>query len=284
MEIFLQIAVNTLITTAIYTLLGLGFSLVYSVNRYFDMTLATYIALGAYLTFFFQKIGLSIVLAVIVALVIVALIAYILERFYYKKLRMRKATSFVFMIASLGILTISQALISLFFTSSVQIIKTTERVFHLLGTAFTNIHIISILLTILICTVTSITLLKTKIGAQLRAISDNEELAFTSGINISALRIGAIVFSAVLVAIAGILSGMDSSIEPLMGMSLLFKGVIAAFIVGLGSTLFVPLGALILAVLENTAIWYISGEWKDAIAFFVLILILLIRPKGLFTK
>jgi branched-chain amino acid transport system permease protein len=284
MDIFLQIGTNTLVTASIYTLLGLAFSFVYSVNRYFDMTLAAYIVLGAYTAYFLQKIGLPTPFAILATLALTACTAYLLEQFYYHKLRHKKATSFIFMIASLGVLTVLQAAIALLFTSNIQTLKTYGLVFHIGSVAFTDVHLVTVLSTAIICIGVSAVMLKTKIGAQLRAISDNEELAFTSGVNIAVLRIGAVAFSAAIVALAGILSGMDASIEPLMGMSLLFKGVIAAFIVGLSSTLFIPLGAIMLAILENTAIWYISGEWKDAIAFFVLILILLIRPRGIFTK
>ena len=77
---------------------------------------------------------------------------------------------------------------------------------------------------------------------------------------------------------------MDTSIEPLMGLGLLLKGIIAAIVAGLGSITFGILGALLLATSENAAVWYISGEWKDAVAFLILILVLLVRPQGILQK
>ena len=188
------------------------------------------------------------------------------------------------MIASLGILTILQALVAMLFTSNVQTLTTEGAVHHIFGTFFTNVHITSFALAILVSLGITFALLKTKIGAQLRAISDNEELALTQGVKVDKLRAYTISAAAILASLAGILYGMDSSIEPLMGMGLLFKGVIAAFIVGLSRTLYVPLGAIILATLENAAIWYFSGEWKDFVAFGTLILVLLIRPSGIIKK
>jgi branched-chain amino acid transport system permease protein len=69
-----------------------------------------------------------------------------------------------------------------------------------------------------------------------------------------------------------------------MGMSLLLKGAIVAIISGLGGITYGIVGALVLAILENSAIWYIGGEWKDAVAFLALIIILLWRPTGILKK
>jgi branched-chain amino acid transport system permease protein len=77
---------------------------------------------------------------------------------------------------------------------------------------------------------------------------------------------------------------MDTSIEPLMGLGLLLKGIIAAIIAGLGSITYGIAGAILLATSENMAVWFISGEWKDAVAFLILILVLLIRPQGILKK
>ena len=281
MEFFLQLTVNTLITASLYTIFGFSFSLIYSVNKYFDMTVAAYIVLGAYSVYFLQKIGTPTLLAIVIALVATSLFAYLLESFYYKKLRSRHATSFIFMIASLGILTILQAILAILFTSNVQTLQASGEVYRLFNTYFTNVHLASFASAVVISIAIIIVFLKTKLGAQLRALSDNEELAISQGVPVKKIRTYAIACAAALACLAGILHGMDSSIEPLMGMNLLFKGVIVAFIVGLTKIFYVPLGAIILAVLETVAIWYFSGEWKDFVAFGTLIIILLIRPSGI---
>jgi len=80
------------------------------------------------------------------------------------------------------------------------------------------------------------------------------------------------------------LVGFDTGIEPTMGLSLFLKGVIAAIIGGIGSIYGAVLGAFLLGFAENFGIWKISGEWKDAIAFALLIAFLLFRPKGIIRK
>jgi branched-chain amino acid transport system permease protein len=81
--------------------------------------------------------------------------------------------------------------------------------------------------------------------------------------------------------LAGILVGYDTGLEPTMGMNLLLKGVIASIIGGIGNVWGGFLGAFLLGFVENFGIWKISGEWKDAIAFGLLIIFLLVRPKGI---
>ena len=118
----------------------------------------------------------------------------------------------------------------------------------------------------------------------IKAISDDEEVAKIVGINTNKI-IGRVFFiGSAIAGLAGILTGFDIGIEPTMGMSLLLKGVIASIIGGVGSVYGGVIGAFLLGFVENFGIWKISGEWKDAIAFSVLILFLLFRPNGILKK
>ena len=84
--------------------------------------------------------------------------------------------------------------------------------------------------------------------------------------------------------VSGIAIGFDTGIEPTMGMNLLLKGVIASIIGGVGNVYGGVLGAFFLGFVENFGIWKISGEWKDTIAFGVLILFLIFKPGGIMGK
>ena len=118
-------------------------------------------------------------------------------------------------------------------------------------------------------------------GKSVRAVSDDEEVAKIVGINTERV-IGWIFFIGSAVAgLAGILVGFDTGIQPTMGLNLLLKGIIAAIVGGVGNIWGALLGAILLGFVENFGIWKISGEWKDAIAFVLLILFLIFRPKGI---
>ena len=124
----------------------------------------------------------------------------------------------------------------------------------------------------------------TVMGRMVRAISDDVEAARVVGIPVNRV-IGFVFFIASAIAgLGGIMVGFETGIEPTMGMSLLLKGVIATIIGGIGNPFGGVLGGVLLGLIENLGIWKISAEWKDAIAFGVLILFLLVRPSGILRR
>jgi len=132
--------------------------------------------------------------------------------------------------------------------------------------------------------VLGLVLKKTMFGKAVSAVADDEEVAKIVGINTNKI-IGMVFFIGSMIAgLAGIFVGFDTGIEPTMGMSLLLKGVIASIIGGIGNIYGGVLGAFLLGFVENFGIWKISGEWKDAIAFGLLIIFLLFRPSGILKK
>ena len=284
MEYFLQIASNTLILASLYALLALGFNFIYSPNKFFDLSYAAYIALGAYIYFAIARAHLPTLATFVLSIIFTALFAIVVEKLLYEKLRMKKSSGAVMMIASLGVLTVVQAFIALLFTSNIQTLSATNDASVFFGIAITQVQIATILFALLAYSLTYILLTRTYLGVQVRAVSDNEELAITSRLPVAKIRLIATLVGASLGVIASILYGMDTSIAPTMGMQLLLKGVIVAIIGGLGSMMYGAIGAILLATIESLVIWYIGAEWKDAIAFFVLIIILLVRPTGLLKK
>jgi branched-chain amino acid transport system permease protein len=124
----------------------------------------------------------------------------------------------------------------------------------------------------------------TMFGKAVRAINDDEEVAKMVGIDTDRI-IGQIFFvGSAIAGLAGILIGFDTGLEPAMGMGLLFKGVIASVIGGIGNIYGGVAGAFMLGFVENFGIWKLPSEWKDAIAFSVLLVFLFFRPQGIFNK
>jgi branched-chain amino acid transport system permease protein len=284
MEYLPQIVVDTMALASLYAILALGYNLLYSLNRFFDMAYAGYCVLGAYGYLVIYKLGLGMPVSILLSLLLVGVFAFAFDRFFYQSLRGRQATPVVLMVTSLGILTIIQGVLAMLFTANIQVLRSTSTVFHFGSIALTDIHAVMIVCAIALYTLAWYLLRKTKFGVQLRAVSDNEELAQASGINVLKIRYLGTVIASLVAATAGILYGMDTSIEPLMGLGLLLKGIVVAIIAGLGSITFGIAGAILLATSETVAVWFISGEWKDAVAFLILIIVLLIRPRGILQK
>lgn len=281
MEYFLQIASNTVILGSLYAILALGFNFIYSTNKFFDLSYAAYLIIGAYSFFTLSKISLPLPVTFVLSILFTVLCAYIVEKFLYRELRKKKSSGAVMMIASLGILTVVQAVIVIIFTSNIQTLSASNTTLAFFGITVTYVQVAMVIFAVVAYLLSYILLSKTSFGIQLRAVSDNEELAITSQLPVAKIRIIATLIGVSLGVISAILYGMDTSIDPYMGMQLLLKGTIVAIIGGLGSMMYGAVGAIILAIVENLAIWYIGGEWKDAIAFLILIVILLWRPTGI---
>ena len=153
-----------------------------------------------------------------------------------------------------------------------------------MGGVITQTQLITLITALVIMAVIAMVFRYTLFGKAIKAIGDDEEVSKIVGINTEKI-IGKVFFiGSAIGGLAGILIGFDTGIEPTMGLSLLLKGVIASIIGGIGNVYGGVIGAFFLAFVENFGIWKISGEWKDAIAFGVLILFLLWRPQGILRK
>ncbi len=288
MDILPQLIVNSIIAGAIYSMIALGFNLIYGTAKFFDLGYGALTAVGGYAVFYFYKtLGLDLYISVVLGLLIAGCIGYLIYRFVYTPLRARKSSSMVLLVASLGAFTMLQAIIAILFTSQFQTLSRnagTEQVFNVFGGVITQTQLIILILGVLIMMGLGIVLKYTMMGKAVKAVADDEEVSQIVGINTSKI-IGLVFFiGSAIAGLAGILIGFDTGIEPTMGFSLLLKGVIACIIGGIGNVYGGFLGAFLLGFIENFGIWKISGEWKDAIAFVVLIIFLLFRPKGILRK
>lgn len=287
MEIIPQLILNSIIAGAIYTMIALGFNLIYGTVKFFDLGYGSLIPVGGYSVFFFyKKLGLDLSLSVILGILLSGLVGFLISKIVYKPLVKRKASSMVFLVASLGVLTVIQATIAMLFTSQFQTLSLggESRVFQISSAIMTEVQLAILVVGLLISLGLYIILKKTMFGKAISAISDDEEVSKIVGINTEKI-IGAVFFIGSCIAgLSGIFIGFDTGIEPTMGMSLLLKGVIASIIGGIGNIYGGVLGAFFLGFIENFGIWKISGEWKDAIAFGVLIIFLLFRPSGILKK
>jgi len=282
-----QIIINTIITGSIYALVAIGFNLTYCTTRFFNLAHGTFLAIGGYIFLWLtQTHSLNPILSVIIAVIFAGFMGWLSEKAIYKKLRDNKSTPMVLMVASIGLMTIIQSVIAICFGSQFRMlgIDYNFSVYKVFGAAITIPEIL-IIATLIITTIVLAVILKyTKFGKQVRAVGDDVVLAKAVGIDSG--KIISIIFflSSAIAALTGILIGLNSGIDPLMGFNWLIKGVIAAIIGTVGYMNGGVVGAFLLAFIEQAVIWQFSGEWKDAIAFFVLISFLILRPNGIFSK
>lgn len=283
-----QLILNSIIAGSIYALIALGFNLIFGATKFFNIGHGVISAIGGYAVFLLSKQwGWDIYLSIIVAVLFSGLVGYLSEKLIYLPMRNRKASGMVMLVASLGFFTAMQAIIAIIFTSQFQTLSQnigSTKIYNFFGGVMTQTQLWILIAGVIITIVLTVVMNRTKFGKAVKAISDDNEVAKIVGINTNKI-IGRVFFiGSAIAGVAGIAIGFDTGIEPTMGMALLFKGVIASIIGGVGNVYGGVFGAFFLGFVENFGIWKISGEWKDAIAFGVLILFLIFKPNGIFGK
>jgi branched-chain amino acid transport system permease protein len=282
MTIFRQLLINGLNAGALYALIAVGFNLIYRTTKFFNLTHGAMLAVSAYAVYYLSKHGFGLYAAGACGVLLAGVVGLAIERTVYLPLRKRRASNMVLLVASLGGLTVIQAVISLLFSSDPQVLESgIPPIYVVFGGVVTQTQVEILASAVLITSALILVLKYTRFGRAVEAISDDAEVAAIAGIETN--RVIAYVFfiGSAIAGLAGFLVGIQAGIDPHMGMNLLLKGVIAAIVGGLGSMYGAFLGAFVVGLSENFGIWKLPTVWKDAIAFGLLILFLLVRPRGI---
>jgi branched-chain amino acid transport system permease protein len=287
MDVLFQLLINTLITGSVYGVMAMSFALACGTGRFFNLAHGSMGAVGAYAFLALnQKLSLPAAVSFPAALLVAGLAGFLIDRYIYAPQRRRKASATVLLVVSLGVLTMIEALLSIAFGPRFYSLDPAHTVksYQVWGVAMTQVQLLMIIANVVILAGLLALLYKTKFGRMLRAISDDPEVARILGIRTDSY-IGWMYFTAAaLAAVMGILFGLDTGLQPTLGFYLLLKGVIAAIIGGVTSIPGAFLGAFLLAAAENTGVWFFDSEWRDAIAFTILLVFLLFRPEGMLRR
>lgn len=284
MSILVQIVLNSFIAASVYALIALGFNLIYGTARFFNLAHGTIALIGAYVVFAVSvQFGASYFLSIPLGIGVAGLAGVALDKGIYAHLRVRKASKLILLIASLGAMTAISALLAMIFSSQFfPLLKegAANSTFTILGGSITAVQIAMFGAAGIVYVLLWLLLYRTMFGKAVRAISDDREVAEIVGIDTNTIISWVFFIGSAIAGIAGILIGMDTGIQPSMGLFLLLGGAVACIIGGIGNITGGIVGALILALAENFGVWALSGEWKSAIAFGLLIVFLLFRPQG----
>lgn len=266
-----------------YLLIATSFSLIYYPTKIFHLAHAVIITLGAYLVFFFvSKISLSIIFSIPLSIIFATLTGLLIELLIYRRMRDRKVSYLLFLIASIGIYIILQNCISLFWGDYANNINPNEIYVgnNFFGAYITNLQILIIVLSLILFLIVRFFLSYTTFGKSLRAVSSNPELCNIYGISSNKIILFAFSIGSSLAATAGILSAMDTNMTPTFGFNLLMYGLVAMIIGGVGSTTGLIVGALLVATAQHLAAYYIDTKWMDAVTYIILISFLIWKPLG----
>ena len=272
---------------SIYALVAIGYSIVYSIMGMINFAHGELLMIATFSLWVLLNAGLPFVWAVVLAIVITALFGILIERIAYRSIR--KAGESTQIITSLAVSIFLEALCQAIFNSSSKALiipdffSTTYQVF---GTTVSMIDAVTLACTIILTIAVVLIIYRTAMGKAMRAVADNMEASDLMGIDKNRVITAAFVIGSVLAAVAGILySGKYTSFSNDMGFMLGVKAFIAAVLGGLGSLTGAVAGGYIMAALEVFFSGYLPrgvGSYQTAFTFLVLILVLLIRPNGLF--
>jgi len=292
MEEFIQQLTNGLAVGGIYALVALGYTMVYGVLKLINFAHGDLFTIGAYLGLtlltslgLFDKLGPVAGMGVLVLLVmgLVAVIGVLLERVAYKPLRHSPRLSAV--VSALGASIFFQNAVMLVYGARFQVYphdilpKTTVPFF---GLEIPLIRVLLFAASLALMAGLYVFIHKTKIGTAIRAAAIDQGAARLMGINVDRVIMLVFCIGPALGGAAGLMVGLYyGQINFTMGWIYGLKAFTAAILGGIGNIPGAMLGGLLLGVIEALGAAYISIAWKDAIAFCVLILILIVRPTGI---
>ena len=289
MTTFLQQLVNGISLGSIYALIALGYTMVYGVLRLINFAHGDVYMLGAYAGYYLSRKLKGdepslpgALLVMLGAMLICALIGVVIERFAYRPVR--RAARLTLLITAIGV--------SLFIENAAQLVfgpdpkffpsLAPRADFRVGGVRLTSEQLTVIAVSFLLMVLLRLFILKTRTGKAMRAVSFNLDAAKLMGISTD--RIIAITFAlgSALAAAAGVLIGMQiPKIDPLMGILYGLKAFVAAVLGGIGNVPGAVIGGLLIGTSEVMVVGYLSSTFRDAIAFGILILVLLLRPQGI---
>jgi len=285
---FLNYLINGISLGSVYAIIALGYTMVYGIAKMLNFAHGDVIMVGGFVVFTMStRMGLSPVLSVLVSIVVCTLLGMTIERIAYKPLR--NATSLAVLITAIGVSYFLQNLALIIFGSDIKLFTSVVKAKPLViadgQITITGETIVTILACMIIMTVLTLFIKKTKAGQAMLAVSEDKGAAELMGVNVNATISLTFAIGSGLAAIAGVLlCSAYPSLNPYTGSMPGIKAFVAAVFGGIGSIPGALIGGILLGVIESLSKSYISSQMADAIVFSVLIIVLLVKPTGLLGK
>jgi len=293
-EEFLQHIINGISLGSIYGLVALGYTLVYGILKLINFAHGDIYMMGAFAGFYFTGwLGLQhspsifvLILILVLSMVACGILGAVIERFAYRPLRSMPRLNLL--ITAIGVSLLLENGGQLLFGADPKFFpQLMERqvLFTYGNISISNFQVLIIGVSLTLMLMLQYIIHHTKTGKAMQAVSFSHENASLMGINIDFIISFTFVLGSALAAAAGILVGLSyPKIEPLMGLLFGLKAFVAAVLGGIGSVPGAIVGALIMGLSEEMVVGYLSSTYRDALAFLLLIIILLVKPTGIFGK
>lgn len=280
---FGQFIVNGFITGILYSLLAIGFALVYNTTRVFHIAAAGIYVFAAFMFYLFVPVfGLPVWVGIVASIVLTMGLSLLTEVSVYRPLRRKKASNNVALIASIGLMTIIVNLLAMFFGNETKIIDNTiHRTF-----AWGNILVTTPQMWQLVVGASAILFFllfigTTNWGVRFRALSADGVLYETMGYDTSRTLTLVFLMSGAFIALASCLTVYDIGMDPHMGMNVLINAMVAMIVGGVGRFGTCVMGGIALGILQALTVYKFSSNWQNAVTFTLLLILLFLRPQGI---
>ena len=291
MSEFLQQLVNGITWGSVYALIALGYTMVYGILRLINFAHGDIYMLGAFFAFYaarftgaavdpdpFKAIGI-----LLIAMAGCGVVGFLIERFAYKPVR--GSSRLAALITAIGVSLLLQNGGQLIFGADPKFFPQIIPARNIplgMDVTISNQQIIILVVSMSLMLALRFIVMHTRAGKAMRAVSYSHTAAALMGISVNRIITMTFVLGSMLAAAAGVLVALQNpKIEPYMGIMPGLKAFVAAVLGGIGNIPGAVLGGMVMGIAEVMVVGYLSPTWRDAIAFVLLIIILLVRPSGL---
>jgi branched-subunit amino acid ABC-type transport system permease component len=281
LSIIVDLTLNSLVLGGVFLIVAIGLNIIYGLSRIMNMAHGALYAVGAYTGFTLVAAGVNFFAALLIAPLIVGGIGLIIERTIIAP--MRKRSMIYTLILTYGLMFFLDGSIKYIWGNEPRFIKLPEFMqgtLPILGTDYPVFRLVTLLLIILIMGALMLLLSRTKIGIILRASSTIPEMVSCLGVNMHYVHIGAFLLGCVMAALAGIIAGPLTTIDPLMGGEMLISSFVVIVIGGLGSLRGAVIAALLIGAVQTLAEFFIT-DLAMVIVYILMAVILAFMPRGI---
>ncbi len=280
---FAQLIVNGIAVGSIIALAAVGLTLTYGILRLSNFAHGDFLTLGAYLTWLINTIGVNIWLSMILAAGGTVAAMLLSEKLLWSKMRSIRATSTTLIIISIGLaLFVRNGIIFIWGGKNQNYDLPVTQALDIFGLKVPQNQLLVLGLAVLAILGLHYLLQNTKIGKAMRAVADDLDLARVSGINVDRVIFWTWLIAGTLTSLGGSMYGLITAVRPNMGWFLILPLFASVILGGIGNPYGAIAAAFIIGIVQEISTPWLGSQYKQGVALLIMILVLLIRPKGLF--
>src|SRR5882724_9202219 len=275
-----QVVISGILSGALYAMVALGLALIFGVMRVINVAHGPLLMLGAYVTYFlFSGLGLNPYLTVPVSMAVMFVVGVILQRTLV--FRVVNAPELSSLLLTFGISIALVNLAQLAFTSDLRAIEYITGSWSLGPLAFSKSRLIAFVVAAALTGLAFLFLQRTRLGKAIRATSQSREVAMVCGVDVQRIHLITFGVAAALAGAGGALVSVIVAIQPEMGQIWTFKSFLVIVLGGAGNYPGALLGGVLLGLVEQLASLFLTTQLSEAVAYVLLVVVLLVRPTGL---